>query len=278
MDLRTAFRLAAAVAALASAMACAGRARATDGVVEINQASVKAAGGFPFTISQSGSYRLTGNLDLTDASARPGGQPPEMTTAIVVNASDVTIDLNGFTIKGATSCSGAPSTTCSPTGGGNGISASNGQHNVTVQNGTVRGMGNVGIILEGVESRVERVRSVSNGEFGIRAETVVNCTADDNGDAGISTAQAVLDTTASWNGQDGIIAASTVVNCTARSNGGNGIEGDTVANSTVENNVGIGMVARTATGCTASGNGSIQLSATGIAGHNICGSPGSPCP
>src|SRR5271156_5439677 len=53
---------------------------AVDGVIEINQASAKAGGVtpgdtplFPVTLSQPGSYRLTGNLDVTDASARPSG-------------------------------------------------------------------------------------------------------------------------------------------------------------------------------------------------------------
>ena len=36
---------------------------AVDGVVLINQSTVTAAGGFPYSITQSGSYRLSGNLD-----------------------------------------------------------------------------------------------------------------------------------------------------------------------------------------------------------------------
>jgi hypothetical protein len=262
-----------AAGALTLAMGFAGTAWAVDGVIEINQASVKAAGGFPFTISQSGSYRLTGNLDLTDATALPGGQTPQQTTAIAVTASDVTIDLNGFTIKGATSCSGG---TCSPTGIGSGIDGSS-KGNVAVLNGTVRGMGSFGVIL-GRQSRVERVRSVSNGGIGIRAEAVINCTANLNGLAGIDTAESVIDTVTEENGQDGIIGAHSAVNCTARLNVGNGIEAHTVANSTSENNQGIGVVATTAIGCTIAGNGSAQLSAQGITGHNICGSPGAPCP
>jgi len=35
---------------------------AVDGTVLINQATVLAAGGFPYRITQSGSYRLSGNL------------------------------------------------------------------------------------------------------------------------------------------------------------------------------------------------------------------------
>ena len=68
--------------------------QAAEGVIEINQASVEAAGGFPFEISESGSYRLTGNLEVDDVD----------TTAIWVRASYVTVDLNGFTILGPVLC------------------------------------------------------------------------------------------------------------------------------------------------------------------------------
>ncbi len=62
---------------------------AVDGVIEINQAAVNAAGGFPFVINTPGSYRLTGNLTV-----------PAETTAIQIAASQVTLDLNGFAILG----------------------------------------------------------------------------------------------------------------------------------------------------------------------------------
>jgi hypothetical protein len=41
---------------------------AVDGVIEINQASVLANGGFPVTLSEAGSYHLTSNLDVTAGS------------------------------------------------------------------------------------------------------------------------------------------------------------------------------------------------------------------
>ncbi len=62
--------------------------RAADGVIEINQAAVEADGGFPYVISEPGSYILTGHLSV------PGGN----TSAIEVRADDVTLDLNGFAI------------------------------------------------------------------------------------------------------------------------------------------------------------------------------------
>jgi hypothetical protein len=63
---------------------------AVDGQVLINQSTVMAAGGFPYTISQSGSYKLSGNLVVPAGSA-----------AIQISASYVTLDLNGFTVIGS---------------------------------------------------------------------------------------------------------------------------------------------------------------------------------
>src|SRR5438093_8400021 len=74
---------------------------ALDGVVLINQNAALAGNvtpgdtpGFPVTISVTGSYKLSGNLTVPDAN----------TTAILINADDVTIDLNGFSIIGPTVC------------------------------------------------------------------------------------------------------------------------------------------------------------------------------
>src|SRR5689334_9768577 len=76
---------------------------AVDGVVLFNQASALAgnvtpgdAPGFPVTISVPGSYRLTGNIALTDLSAN----------VIEITADNVTIDLNGFSLIGPVVCTG----------------------------------------------------------------------------------------------------------------------------------------------------------------------------
>ena len=61
---------------------------AVDGVVLINQSTVTAAGGFPYTITQPGSYKLSGNLT-----------PPLNVTAIQISTGNVSLDLNGFTIS-----------------------------------------------------------------------------------------------------------------------------------------------------------------------------------
>lgn len=102
---------------------------AVDGVLEINQASVDAAGGFPLTISQAGSYRLTSSLTV------PSGE-----NGIEATVDDVWLDLNGFSLIGPGSCTATigvddklESVICSGTLGIglDGVAA--------VSNGTIRG-------------------------------------------------------------------------------------------------------------------------------------------
>ena len=75
---------------------------AVDGVLEINQTCALTgcfsgdAAGFPVTLSETGSYRLTGVLTLSDSDE----------TGILVTADDVSIDLNGFGIQGPNQCTG----------------------------------------------------------------------------------------------------------------------------------------------------------------------------
>ena len=75
---------------------------AVDGQIAINQATVMAAGGFPYVISQAGSYKLTGNLVMnttqngnSNASLCCGNSD----VAILITHSNVSLDLNGFTIS-----------------------------------------------------------------------------------------------------------------------------------------------------------------------------------
>jgi len=137
-------------------------------VVEIDQRNARAgkvtegdAPGFPVTISEPGSYRLTSNLLVDDAG----------TTAIEITASDVTIDLAGFSIIGPNICEGNPVVCVISGGAGIGIKAVAAEgpspENVRVSNGTVRGMGGHGIRLIGNGTVVERVHAVSNGGPGI---------------------------------------------------------------------------------------------------------------
>ncbi len=143
---------------------------ATDGSLEINQVCALQTGcfpgdtpGFPVQVVEPGSYHLTSNLDV----------PAPSVDGITVAADAVSIDLNGFSIRGLTSCSGSGSQiSCSPIGSGDGIGLGPaGVVSMTeVRNGSISGMGQFGMIL-GPNARVDRVRVSSNGGGGIAVGT-----------------------------------------------------------------------------------------------------------
>lgn len=158
---------------------------AVDGILEINQACAINGGcftgdnpGFPVTITQEGSYRLTSNLAVSH----------QNTSGISVTAANVTIDLNGFSVSGVTSCEGSP-LICSPTGTGLGVfGCLVSCENLTVRNGSITGMGSHGVKLEKYGRAVDLNLS-SNGGSGvafINGAFVQNCLIRWNGDAGIS--------------------------------------------------------------------------------------------
>lgn len=215
---------------------CAAPVLASDGVLEINQAKVIKAGGFPYVISQNGSYRLTSNLDVTVAA------DPKNTAAIQVDARDATIDLNGFSILGPAVCSGNPVTSCSNTGTGAGVFSLS---SVVVRNGTIRGMGGAGIALRG--GSVERVHAIGNGSDGIfGAEIVMNCNVEVNGKSGIFIGSGlVIGNSATGNRSDGIFSDSVTVTGNFSSfNGRNGITVSTtgvVSNNTATGNASWGL-------------------------------------
>ena len=233
---------------------------AVDGVIEINQAKVEAGGGFPFVINQPGSYRLTGNLTVD-----------QNTSAIQITADNVTVDLNGFAIIGPTVCSGTP-VTCIPditpgqTGGG-GVVANPANTNITVLNGTVRGMGALGVGVGG-HSRVEGVHAISNRSGGIGtsfSSVVTGNVANSNGGAGIgvNSGCTVTSNTVNNNGGVGIsaVAGSTVIGNTARGNVAVGL-----------NFIGIGGASGYATNVLGANNGGgAQVSGGVQMGPNICG-------
>jgi len=131
---------------------------AVDGQVLINQATLTAAGG-TYPITTPGSYKLSGNLQAKDKD----------TNVIVISASHVTLDLNGFAILGTTNCAGGLNP-CAGAGTGVGIAAAGVQFNITIRNGTIQGMGNVGILLFGDSHLVEYLHVRSNGGIGIEVE------------------------------------------------------------------------------------------------------------
>lgn len=175
-------------------------ARATGGEIEINQARADAGGvtpgdssGVPVTISVQGSYRLTGPLFVG---------PNQV--GIEVTSPNVTIDLNGFRISGITSC---PSFPCTNTGTGDGIRST--QANVTVRNGTIRGMGSSGLKLDGDGCRVDNMSLIENGTNGLQGlgcrGEVTNVLALRNGTVGIHLlGGTIADNVLSGNGLDGI--------------------------------------------------------------------------
>jgi len=131
---------------------------AVDGQTLINQATVNAAGGFPYVISQAGSYKLSGNLIVSDNTK----------DAIVIAHDFVTLDFGGFSIIGPVDCS---SGTCVGTPQGQFSSAGvvtihafdqgSPFFNITIRNGTIQGMG-YGIHLVGDSNLVEYMNVRSN--------------------------------------------------------------------------------------------------------------------
>jgi hypothetical protein len=223
---------------------------AVDGVTLIDQKVALSgkvtpgdAAGFPVTISQPGSYKLAGNLTVTDFA----------TTAIEITADNVTLDLNGFSITGPNVCTPNP-TRCTVSGAaGIGVMAvgAAGQlspANVRVHNGVVQGMGGHGIRMMGNGTVVENVRAVGNGGPGI---VVGNGT--------------VADSTAELSASGAALVGLMVRNCIAMNNvfgifirpGGVGM-----GNVSISNQVGgISVNQATAIGNTANSNGEYGIDA-----------------
>ena len=229
--------------------------------------SLSGSGTALYTISQSGSYYLTGNI--TGVIDKHG---------IEITASDVTVDLNGYALIGPGNAVGTI---------GDGIYTTGLQ--VTVSNGSVSNWRSNGIYLFGQSSQVRNVKSTNNGGDGISVRynstvtdciavdnngkgiaandysLVSKCAANENGNAGIySGMNSVISySTAYGNGNAGIIAddGSTVIGCTANYNNSQGIDAgtgcaviDCIASGN-SNNDGIEVDAvSTVKGCTANNN------------------------
>jgi hypothetical protein len=137
------------------------------GVKNINQRRARQgrvtpgdARGFPVTLSQPGSYRLTSNLTLP---------PDEGTVGIEVTAQGVEIDLNGFAIIGPRVCPDPNEFLgCTPAVEDPTYTLISGGDNVTVRNGTARGSLGTGIWL-GAHARIEDVNVLWNSKIAILA-------------------------------------------------------------------------------------------------------------
>jgi hypothetical protein len=189
-------------------------AQKSQGVVEINQEAALKGGvtagdapGFPVTLSVSGSYRLSSNLTV------PAGP-----TGVEINADNVSLDLNGFSIVGPNTCNGdsrTQTTTCTSIFTFDGVFSQRSQ--ITIRNGSIRGMRN-GIFLTRGPALIEEIHATQNTATGIRIETGVvrRSTASNNGSDGISA-----------QGSDGDTAkgASVISDNVALGNTNNGIVG-----------------------------------------------------
>jgi hypothetical protein len=146
-------------------------------VIEINSKAVRDAGGFPFEINKTGSYRLTSNLFVKgDASA------------IVATKPAVTIDLNGFRILGQNKCTfedGPPrSITCEGPNGSAGIS---GAHRIL--NGLVSGFRSGIVARQNQALVIERVTVKNQSRDGINPSgedlILTNSVVSENGADGV---------------------------------------------------------------------------------------------
>lgn len=215
--------------------------------VAINATNTPGISGCVFLISQPGSYYLT--QDLIGVPGKSG---------IWIGASNVTIDLNGFSVRGNGS-SGA------------GIASSDFVSRLEVRNGTVNGWGAGGIDLVPYSPRACIVRNVKvhlNLSGGIKVSdsaSIIDCRAFDNTGFGISALSngEIVGCHAERNSSDGIaVGNNTLIDrCVALDNSGDGISastGSTVTNSIASDNTAHGFNLTSsirATNCSANSNG-----------------------
>ena len=167
----------------------------------------------PFTISQSGSYVVTCNLSLSTTN----------TNGITIGADDVSLDLNGHTLKGPGKAAGTS---------GSGISVSSSHYNIVVRNGIIRDWRIIGVSASNARnSRFESLQCYNNGTHGLavgRGCIVKENTCGFNDFEGISAeGSTIIQNVCYSNGRNGISASSGCLiesnNC--RYNGAAGISG-----------------------------------------------------
>lgn len=190
----------------------------------------------PYTIGQPGSYYLTGNITVASGDA------------IVITSDDVSLDLNGFTIKstfsGGTSgtavyVSGShsrltirkgsivSSTTVpasgSPTYGGfgNGIFSNGIISQALVSEIHVTGAGVSGIYLD-VQGVAERCTVANSGDTGIVAEEVRDCSAKNCYGVAIQAQASATNCSGTSTNGTGLYAVQNATNCSGASTNGNG--------------------------------------------------------
>ncbi|MFO0835571.1 MAG: right-handed parallel beta-helix repeat-containing protein [Phycisphaerales bacterium] len=222
-----------------------------------------------FKITQPGSYYLTGNI-----TGVPGKR------GIEIASNDVTIDLNGFTLRGVT---GALDGITSMLSDATGISVVNGVvrdwplHGINIGSGPVFGghvdavcaeSNGVDGIRVGNQVAVTRCSSVNNGDRGFAGATTCtfsNCASRGNGSTGYycTTSCTYGDCTAYLNGSHGFESAydtAAYENCTSSYNNGDGFRlaaANAITGCSAGNNKGSGILIDTrciVRGCTAYAN------------------------
>jgi len=198
-----------------------------------------------FVISQPGSYYLTGNI--VGVAGKNG---------IEITASNVTLDLSGFTLQGVAGSLDGVRVSVSATG-------------VAVENGVAAAWGSDGVdMLNPSSSTLRAVRAVSNVGSGLRIgsfSVVDTCVASGNAFSGIIAGLSctIANSTTEGNGGSGISASTgaVIVACAARGNAFTGISASTgshVSQSTAIANTGDGFFLGTGSvisGCSAMSNG-----------------------
>lgn len=208
--------LVASACGLAALMLMAGPARASDGVLEIS-ATCATVGcfpgdspGYPITLANPGSYRLTSDLE------------PAGADGIEIATTALDIDLGGFAIRGPGNCTGTGGAFIACTGNaGTGINGVIGLgDNVTtrIHNGTITGMsGAIGLFFVS-DATLENLRIVENEGTTIslgNGAKVRNLYVSRNGGDAISifllgANYSIQDSVISLNGGDGITAGGGV--------------------------------------------------------------------
>lgn len=210
--------------------------------------------GYPITISQPGSYKLTSNLYV-----------PAGISGIVISAPNVTLDLNGFTIAGPVTCSQNTTTravTCSAAYSGQvyGIGAAAADLGIAIRNGTVQGFAGYGIFGSG-NDLVERVHVTQNSFIGID-QTGTN-------DANPRIADVLVDLNGvhgmTLNASGGVVSGSRV-----NANGGDGIYGNgrvLVLDTQVRRNFSVGLRNAQVSRTSSTNNGTNRTSVTSLGGN-----------
>lgn len=223
------------------------KAAAAEPRIAINATNTPGNSGCVFLISQPGSYYLT--QDLIGVPGKSG---------IWIGASNVTIDLNGFSVRGTS-------------GSFVGIANSSSVSHLEVRNGTVRGWDAGGIDFVPYAPNaciVRNVKANSNGSGGIKVSEsarVIDCQAIGNTGDGISALSngQIIGCQAEGNSRDGIaVLNNTLIDrCVTSNNSGDGVSagtGSTVTNTIASNNTAHGFNLTSsirATNCSANSNG-----------------------